>query len=155
MKKVFLSLLSINILIFMLFILTGCNDNSNTIYTENMTNTSKVNLPTGDMNSILDYAQTVDETLQIDPEIEKVQQFNSIYSSYEGKQKGNIVKALLGKVIHFNRTSDQKLEVEMDELSTLDIYQLTDLRNNVDINKKYNITFEYNLEGYIEKIVIE
>ncbi len=77
--------------------------------------------------------------------------FNAGYLNYEGHQKGSSAKILIDRVITNNKdTSDHIVSVNgyTDESS------LQNLKSQLSTSAEYNITFNYNLEGYINAIMI-
>lgn len=72
-----------------------------------------------------------------------VELFNMNFVSYEGEQRGSSVKALINSV----KTSNQ---INIDHTINLD-YSIEDIESS----STYNISFEYDAEGYINRINIE
>lgn len=74
---------------------------------------------------------------------------------YKGKQNGEGIKSLLMAVISSNEIEDRKITVEMDGISTADATQIGALRNKVAAVKSYEVSFEYDSDGYINKAIIK
>ena len=81
--------------------------------------------------------------------------FNIQFTSYEGKQTGTTVKSVLNTVISSNSINSNKVTVEMDGVSSADSSQITSLKNKVATAKNYQISLEYDSNGYINKIIIK
>ena len=67
--------------------------------------------------------------------------FNIQFSAYEGEQNGPAVKTLIQAIIQSNTTNSEHL-VEYTSM-------------NIESNKKYNVLFEKDQEGYINKVIIQ
>ena len=71
--------------------------------------------------------------------------FNSTLEKYEGKQRGATVKVLLSQI-----ESNSENEIEI----TGDITDVTQA-DEIDSSKEYNISFDYDSDGYINEVNIE
>ena len=99
--------------------------------------------------------QAVEETKKRLEEEEK-QTFNMQFeASYKGKQNGSNVQALLSKVVSSNAGGTNKITVEMNGTSTADSTQILNLRSKVTSVKKYDVSFGYDSNGYINKVIIK
>ncbi len=102
----------------------------------------------------------------------KVQQFNSTFSPYEGKQSGSNVKALIGEIITHNArmtqddTTEYLIELELkggsgssgsgsSGSSTSDSKALAGYRQSIVSGATYNVTYETGDSGFIQKFTVE
>lgn len=86
----------------------------------------------------------------------EVRWFNTSYESYNGTEWGTTVKDLLEKVITNNKTNpDRILTIIYKDINTTDVEQIKNLKSRFDDWTDYEVSLNYNEEGYIYQIVIE
>jgi len=86
----------------------------------------------------------------------KIRGFNSSYESFNGTEWGTRVKDLLEKVVINNKTNpDRILTIIYKDTTTSDVEQITNLKSNFDDWTDYEVSVNYNEEGYIYQIVIK
>ena len=86
----------------------------------------------------------------------KIDWFNTSYEHYNGTEYGTRVKDLLDKIITNNKTNpDRILTVIYKDINTSDVEIIKNLKSNFDDWTKYEISLNYNEEGYIYQFVIE
>ena len=86
----------------------------------------------------------------------EVESFNSTYELDVGENYGLSVKRTLDKVITNNKkNTNNVLTVVFEEVSTTDPEEIKKLKKNFDDWTKYEVSVDYNEEGYINKITIE
>ncbi len=72
--------------------------------------------------------------------------FNSTLEKYEGKQRGTTVKVLLSQIESLQESEDIDREIQLRGITKND---------DIDSSKEYNISFEYDSDGYINEVNIE
>lgn len=80
--------------------------------------------------------------------------FNAMFTSYEGTQKGVVVKVLVDSVRENNSGSDRIVSINFKgkTYSNNDISLVSDLIKTSDT---YNVTMKYDSNGYVETIIID
>ena len=83
--------------------------------------------------------------------------FNSKFESYEGSAKGTDVRALIQTVISSNQEyeGEREVTVEMDDEDYSLSSELNTLRSEIVTSNKYDVSFEYDDDGYIDTVIIE
>ncbi len=83
--------------------------------------------------------------------------FNSKFESYEGSAKGTDVRALIQTVISSNQEyeGEREVTVEMDDEDYSLSSELNTLRSEIVTANKYDVSFEYDDDGYIDTVIIE
>ena len=82
--------------------------------------------------------------------------FNFTYETSNGTQNGFNVKNLLDDVITNNKTNkDHILNVMYKDTNTTDVEIIKNLKSNFDEWTKYEISLDYDENGYINQITIE
>ena len=82
--------------------------------------------------------------------------FNVYYEMYNGTEYGSSVKNLLDKIVTNNKTNQNNiLAVIYNETNTTDVEEIKSLKNKLDDWTKYEVSLNYNEDGYIYEIVIE
>lgn len=85
-----------------------------------------------------------------------VEEFNYTFDKYQGTEMGSSVFELLDKVIKNNKTnSDRIITVKVLEEETSNPDEIKHLKRSFDEFAKYEISFEYNDQGYIYEAIIE
>lgn len=82
--------------------------------------------------------------------------FNSRFTSFEGRSnRGSIVRALIDRIVISNNIEENKILVSFKANDGSSINEIL-TSNNININssKYYTISFEYNEQGYINKVII-
>lgn len=88
-------------------------------------------------------AQQEEENMLAAVDQQLINIFNSEFSAYEGEQRGTVVKGLLNSIESSN---------EINYEHTIDVdYSIED----IDSSATYNVSFEYDDDGYINRINIE
>ena len=82
--------------------------------------------------------------------------FNFTYETSNGTQNGFNVKNLLDDVITNNKTNkDHILNVMYKDTNTTDVEIIKNLKSNFDEWTKYEISLDYDENGYVNQITIE
>lgn len=82
--------------------------------------------------------------------------FNTSFQTYSGTGWGTNVKDLLEKIVTNNKTNPERiLTVIYKDVNTNDIEQIKNLKSSFDDWTEYEVSLEYNEEGYIYQIVIK
>ncbi len=82
-----------------------------------------------------------------------VQVFNQNFINYAGTQEGIRIKALIRIVQSNNSTYDNDLKVSVNGISSEE--ELASLIESVNIKGTYEVSFEYDANGYVNNIVIK
>ncbi|MBQ6992741.1 MAG: helix-turn-helix domain-containing protein [Clostridia bacterium] len=99
-----------------------------------------------------DFDTEVDE---MDNEFEK-ESFNTTYTTlYQGIQNGFHVKNAINRVINDNLENERKIEVEYKETITKEQEEIINIRKNFEDFTEYMVSYEYDEEGYICKMIIK
>lgn len=86
----------------------------------------------------------------------EVESFNSTYELDVGENYGLSVKRTLDKVITNNKKNTNNiLTVVFEEVSTTDPEEIKNLKKNFDDWTKYEVSVDYDENGYVNKITIE
>lgn len=80
---------------------------------------------------------------------------NSSFEKYQGTQYGSKLKLLIDEITQNNKKNDLKITVKYNNIETQDTEEIKNLKNNIEDTKKYEISFDYNEEGYIDIATIE
>lgn len=82
--------------------------------------------------------------------------FNSSYEHYSGTNSKFLIESLLDKVVTNNKTNKKKLiTVVYKDKETTDPDTIIEIKHSLEDRKKYEIKFDYNDDGYINKVTIE
>jgi len=84
-----------------------------------------------------------------------IRSFNGSIEIFNGTNIGGNVKEVLDKVVTSNKTQDKKITVKYKEAETQDSEEIKNLKTDIDEFNSYEISFEYDEEGYINKVIIE
>lgn len=82
-------------------------------------------------------------------------EFNSTLELYNGSNRGGQLKSLLDEVIKNNKTKDRKITVKYEETETLDTDVIKDLKTSIKDSSNYEVSFEYDEEGFIYEVNFE
>ena len=86
----------------------------------------------------------------------EVESFNSTYELDVGENYGLSVKRTLDKVITNNKkNTNNVLTVVYEDISTTDPEEIKKLKKNFDDWTKYEVSVDYDENGYVNKITIE
>ncbi|MBP3461325.1 MAG: hypothetical protein J6K21_02835 [Bacilli bacterium] len=91
----------------------------------------------------------------------KVNSFNSVYELYSGKQTSLSVNQVLKEVItNNNKNNNHLITVIYEDNNTTDTKVITDINNSIETYENYNfiyynISYEYDKNGYIYQVKIE
>ena len=82
-------------------------------------------------------------------------QFNGPLEIYSGTNMGTGVEAVLDSVITNNKKQDRKITVKYVETETQDEDQIKKIKQSIGTYSEYEVSFEYDEEGYMNKVTIE
>lgn len=106
-----------------------------------------------------DYEEKYNETKnQIDNARKKMEldSFNSPFEMYTGTEFGSAVSSLLDAVITNNKKNQEHLiTVVFKNHNTSNSEEITNLKKELDNWHKYEVSLDYNEEGYTNKITIQ
>ena len=86
---------------------------------------------------------------------EDVSMFNFRFESFSGTEKGMFVKECLDSVITSNKTKDRKITVKYNETETQDVEEIKNMKTNFEQLNDYEVSFDYDEYGFINKVTIE
>lgn len=80
----------------------------------------------------------------------EIETFNANFSGYEGNETGSRVKILLNNISINNSNSEHEINVYYNGLTK----EANELKEKIETNQKYSITFYKDTDGYINKAYI-
>lgn len=81
--------------------------------------------------------------------------FNTSLEMYSGEQKGIFIKSVLYSANVNNKMYNGNITVKYEDIETKDESEIQEIENKIDSSTVYQVTFEYDTDGYINKVVIE
>jgi len=113
-------------------------------------------------NDILDLYESATQEIEdgknkIEEEIDEfeVNKFNSQLELYQGTKYGNSVRVLFDKIITNNKTEERKVTLKFTGKELTDGNQIKDLKSKIDNFTQYEVSFEYDADGYIYETLVE
>lgn len=85
----------------------------------------------------------------------EVSSFNNGLEIYAGSKMGGTVTVVLDNIITSNKTEDRKITVKYMETETQNENEIKGIKRNIGNFNNYEITFEYDADGFINKAIIE
>jgi len=107
---------------------------------------------TDSQGNIFDQAENIIENTTSKMNVTK---FNGVLELYNGSNVGTSLKKLLDEVITINKTEDRKIAVKYNEINTQDVEEIKDLKMSFDDSNNFEVSFEYDEDGYIYEVEIE
>ena len=86
---------------------------------------------------------------------EKAQWFNSSFEMRAGEQNKFFINYLLDDVITNNKKNEDIISVVYNDIDTTEEEQINEIRNQLDDSTNYNVSFDYNEYGYINRVTIK
>jgi len=74
---------------------------------------------------------------------------------YSGKEIGNSVIWAIDKIITSNKTEERKITIKYGGTETQDETEINKIKQKIGTFKYYNISYEYDADGFINKATIE
>ena len=115
---------------------------------ENSMNTERVDNNSNIFNEAKNIIDGTDKKMEIS-------QFNGPIKIYNGTQMGVGVKSVLDTVITSNKTKENKIKVKFMEIETENVDEIKNLKQNIDKYTDYEVSFEYDDDGFINEVIIE
>lgn len=85
-----------------------------------------------------------------------ITRFNNSFEFYNGTKTGHTVAILIDEITTNNKKNKVHLvTVEYKEISTTDPNEIKEIKKQLDDWTKYEVSFEYDEDGYIYKLIIE
>ena len=116
--------------------------------------TFKISNDAVNQKTCANYKDSILYTISTHYEESKSAKFNSEYEAYKGEKYGNVVNSLIDKVVLSNKSSKKVIVVDFGGTLLDDNNKMTDVKESVDSSVVYNISYEYDSEGFINKIII-
>ena len=82
-------------------------------------------------------------------------EFNSKFEFYNGSKSATQLKRLLDEINTNNKKEDRKITVKYNEVETQDTTEIKNLKMELNNSDKFEISFEYDKDGYIYEVIIE
>lgn len=102
-------------------------------------------------NIIEDTKNKMDDTSK---EID-IDKFNNSIEIYNGTNIGQGTKLLLDRIITSNKTEERKITVKFLETETQEETKIKEMKRSIETFDNYEVTFEYDEDGFINKAIIE
>ena len=114
----------------------------------------ETNKDTNEMNNEINnvYNQFKEEENKRENE-QDIRNFNFYFSN--GTNNGFFVKSTLDKIITSNKTNERKITLKYNGVETQDSDVIKETKKKIDDRKNYEISLDYDSEGYINLITIE
>ncbi len=82
--------------------------------------------------------------------------FNSSFENMEGSRSGFFLISDLEEVISSNKQNpDHLITIKTDAINTSDVNEIRAFKKNIESNDKYEISVDYDEDGYVNLITIE
>jgi len=81
--------------------------------------------------------------------------FNSSFEISAGVRYGASIISKLDDIVTNNKTKERKITVKYKNIETQDEQTIKNIRKEIDKFKEYDLSFDYDEEGYIYKAIIE
>lgn len=128
------------------------NKVTNTIDKETDTQAEMLDKFLGIFDKIFEIIKEDDE--KTEEEI-NVNSFNSFIEMFNGTNMGTEVRELFDKLITSNNKENKKITVKYKETETEDVEKIRKLKTDIEDFSSYEISIEYDSEGYVKKVTIE
>ena len=113
--------------------------------TDEMNNQSNSTNNGSNLDSIIDKYNEVE-----------IRMFNAPFELFAGSQSGFLLENLLQKVITNNKTeSDHMITVIYNETMTATPDEITALKQNFEDGEEYEVSLDYDTDGFVNKITIQ
>ncbi len=81
--------------------------------------------------------------------------FNSYIEMYKGTLVGSDVNSTLDEIITSNKKNERKITVKFNETETQDPEEIKNIKKDIVYYDDYELSLDYDEEGYINKVTIE
>lgn len=86
----------------------------------------------------------------------EIKAFNAPFELYSGSQSGFFLENLIDKVVTNNKTeADHIITVVYNETMTAVPDEITNLKQNFEDSKEYEVLLDYDTDGFVNKITIK
>ena len=85
----------------------------------------------------------------------EISSFNSSLQIYAGTQPGVFIVQMLDSIVTSNKTKDRKITIVYEKTTTQDETEIKNIKKKMDTFTQYDVTFEYDELGFINKAIIE
>lgn len=109
-------------------------------------------------DTVFDIFDNINNSTENNNEIKNkidIEKFNSSIEIYTGTKMGVHVIAVLDDIIASNKTENRKITVKYQETETQDETEIKNIKQKIGTFDNYEVTFEYDEDGYINKAIIE
>lgn len=84
-----------------------------------------------------------------------ISDFNDSLEIFNGTWMGIHISSLLDNIITINKTKDRTVTVKYMETETQNESEIKNIKRNIEDFDKYEVTFEYDTDGFIYEAIIE
>lgn len=85
----------------------------------------------------------------------EINKFNNQLEVYSGTKMGGQVSMLLDNIITKNKKEERKINVKYAEIETQDETQIRSIKQKMDSFNQYEVIFDYDADGFINKVTIQ
>jgi len=140
----FIILLVITIFVIVFVNMAKINSRADDVYEQAGSIIDKVTDQMDDSNSGNQYSKV------------EIMAFNSVFELYNGTQSKFFVSNLLEEVVTNNKTKkDHIITVVYNEMSTSNTDEITTLKQNLEDGNDYEVSLDYDTNGFVNKISIK
>lgn len=86
---------------------------------------------------------------------DEIERFNSVFKYYEGTKWGTIVNPMFDAIIKANNDNVHKITLSFNGVTTQNASEIRNLKKKLDDFKDYEVYYEYDSDGFINKVVID
>jgi len=84
-----------------------------------------------------------------------ISKFNFNYNIFKGTQTKFFITSMLDTVYASNQTNERKIAVVFNKKTISNNNEIANIKKSLKDNKNYVVSFEYDTDGYINKIILE
>ena len=100
----------------------------------------------------IENGETIEDQINIQDKVKK-DVFNFQFSNDNGTKSAFFLKSTLDEIIESNKKNDRKVILVFNGKETTDELEIIDIKHSLDGN--YEVLFDYDEEGYINKIKVD
>jgi len=110
----------------------------------------------GLLSTVIGVMKNTQEEYDKEKEESKKRSFNFKLENNGGEIWASRVQTLLEDIVKSNQENTKQITVKYNEKETIDAAEIEELKKDFDnFNKKYEVSFDYDEDGYISKVTIE
>lgn len=117
---------------------------------------SRTNISNKASSFINNLQEQMDNTTTTTTKATDPRHFNSSYEFYAGSSYTLFVENLLDKVVTNNKTNKEHiLTIIYKDKTTSNPEEIVDIKHSLEDNKEFEVSLDYNDDGYVYQIIIE